>query len=520
MPLPTPQKGESKDDFLERCMGNDTMVEDFPDNKQRYAVCLKQEQKRNEREDEEGDLLTLNTLSRTFTPGSIRYEQFQGKRYLVAPAVVIREGVFNGALHPAEELQASLESWNGRPLPIYHPKRGDTPVSANSPEILDSTNVGFFFNARWEDGALKGEFWVDIERCKQLGGGALEALNRLQKGLPLEVSTGYYSFDEVSSGTFNGVAYETIRRDIKPDHIALLPNQTGACSVRDGCGAPRVNNEERKGDTPLEDPVVINIEEEGAMCKLRDLIAHMAQILGLSLKKEVVPETLPVETNDLSEPEVPTPEKEQTLDEPTVQECATKNQKQGGEMTRLNELVEAILADSDQEFTAEDRSQLETLSEDLLEKLQKKPTETDPEPVVQEATPEVQETEEPESEELVVAEAAVEPEVNVNAQPEPNPLELFAQDLGFTVPEMRACLKAHVAQQKANRQKLIDVITANTDLKAEDLEEDSTEKLERLAKAVSKEPQPDYTGQGGVFLSRNEGSVPPPPPVVLAKRKQ
>lgn len=42
MPLPAPKKGERGDDFLQRCMGNPTMVADFPDNKQRYAVCQTQ----------------------------------------------------------------------------------------------------------------------------------------------------------------------------------------------------------------------------------------------------------------------------------------------------------------------------------------------------------------------------------------------------------------------------------------------------------------------------------------------
>jgi len=39
MPLPEKRKGESKNDFLGRCMGNPTTNKDFPDNKQRYAVC-------------------------------------------------------------------------------------------------------------------------------------------------------------------------------------------------------------------------------------------------------------------------------------------------------------------------------------------------------------------------------------------------------------------------------------------------------------------------------------------------
>ena len=39
MPLVKPKENEEKDDFLERCMGNKVMNDEFPDNKQRYAVC-------------------------------------------------------------------------------------------------------------------------------------------------------------------------------------------------------------------------------------------------------------------------------------------------------------------------------------------------------------------------------------------------------------------------------------------------------------------------------------------------
>lgn len=42
MPLPKPNKKESKKDFLSRCMSNPTVNEEFPDNSQRYAVCVNQ----------------------------------------------------------------------------------------------------------------------------------------------------------------------------------------------------------------------------------------------------------------------------------------------------------------------------------------------------------------------------------------------------------------------------------------------------------------------------------------------
>lgn len=42
MPLPVPNKNEEKQEFLHRCMSNDTMQREFKNRKQRYAVCLRQ----------------------------------------------------------------------------------------------------------------------------------------------------------------------------------------------------------------------------------------------------------------------------------------------------------------------------------------------------------------------------------------------------------------------------------------------------------------------------------------------
>jgi len=39
MPIPTPNSRETEQDFMERCMSDDTMVAEFPDQSQRAAVC-------------------------------------------------------------------------------------------------------------------------------------------------------------------------------------------------------------------------------------------------------------------------------------------------------------------------------------------------------------------------------------------------------------------------------------------------------------------------------------------------
>ena len=47
MPVPEPKKGESKDDFIDRCMGDDKMVDEY-DNDQRYAICINKWEEKNE----------------------------------------------------------------------------------------------------------------------------------------------------------------------------------------------------------------------------------------------------------------------------------------------------------------------------------------------------------------------------------------------------------------------------------------------------------------------------------------
>ena len=42
MPVPKPEKNEDKQKFIARCMGNETMKKDYPNNQQRIAICLGQ----------------------------------------------------------------------------------------------------------------------------------------------------------------------------------------------------------------------------------------------------------------------------------------------------------------------------------------------------------------------------------------------------------------------------------------------------------------------------------------------
>lgn len=174
---------------------------------------------------------------------AVRRETFDGAEHLVVPVVMIVDGVMNEALVTHEEYGKYPDAWNGRPVPVLHPTMNGAPISANYPAVIQSKALGYIFNTFVDGDRLKSEAWLNIEKSKRLGYDML--LDALAEGAMIEVSTGYYADDEPASGTYNGKTYNMIHRNIRPDHLALLPGEIGACSVADGCGT-RVNSERSK----------------------------------------------------------------------------------------------------------------------------------------------------------------------------------------------------------------------------------------------------------------------------------
>lgn len=165
-----------------------------------------------------------------------------GIDYLIAPIVMVKEGILNGEYVTLEEISAHYQAWNGAPIVIYHPKKDGVNVSANDPVILSRTKIGCVFNTYVDGDALKGEVWVDLALAQAVKRGE-EVVDRLLKGKPIEVSTAYYRDREMIDGSFDGDSYSCVAHNLRPDHLAMLLDAKGACSWADGCGTPRVNEE-------------------------------------------------------------------------------------------------------------------------------------------------------------------------------------------------------------------------------------------------------------------------------------
>lgn len=188
---------------------------------------------------EKGSILRDNLTERinpmetlTANIGSATIKHLGGKEYYVAPVTMLVEGVLNGSrgplFYPSEEIAKVVDAWNDIPLTNGHP-----PVSARSPQTNQDYYLGRVYNVSFSQGKLTGEAWFDIERVDNINPKIKEAL---KKGSPIEVSTGLFTQNDLQEGSFNDTRYIGIARGYRPDHLAILMDTPGACSVNDGCG--------------------------------------------------------------------------------------------------------------------------------------------------------------------------------------------------------------------------------------------------------------------------------------------
>lgn len=242
--MPTPRKGETRKDWMARCVP--AVIREGKDPDEAVAQCSSMWDRRDNVQS--GSCSCQQVVRVTFhaqQDGMVRREQHDAREHLVVPVVAVVEGVLNGNLVLASEFARApaIHSWNGVPVPVGHPTDAHgNPVSANDPETVANTVIGRLYHVHVDGDRLKGEIWIDIEKAERIGYG--ELIQTLEAGEPMEVSTGYFAEVEQKSGVYGHDRYSGIHRNIAPDHLALLPDSEGACNWADGCGAPRIHEED------------------------------------------------------------------------------------------------------------------------------------------------------------------------------------------------------------------------------------------------------------------------------------
>jgi hypothetical protein len=190
----------------------------------------------------------------------VQRREVHGRQYLVAPITILAPGVLNGSkgalYYPPDEIARDHEAWNGIPILINHSTRDGAAVSARCPDVLASQEVGRVFNSRiTKQGRQVVDGWFDADALKRVSAGVYD---KLMRGTPVSVSTGLFTENEVAEGRdHKGRSYSYVARAYRPDHLAVLPDQPGACSIEDGCGVllnRATQNASESGYGPGENP--------------------------------------------------------------------------------------------------------------------------------------------------------------------------------------------------------------------------------------------------------------------------
>lgn len=185
---------------------------------------------------------SLQFLTANLT-GTTRRATINGREFLIAPAAMIVPGILNGSkgalLYPDDEVARDPAIWNGIPLSVYHPIWNGQHVSVNHPGWGDRNKVGFIEGSTY-NGKLRAEAYFDVEKVRNYDRDLPDQhkmLPRLERGQPIELSTGLFTDNEpnTTGALHKGRQYSYVARNYRPDHLAVLPDQVGACSINDGC---------------------------------------------------------------------------------------------------------------------------------------------------------------------------------------------------------------------------------------------------------------------------------------------
>ena len=464
-----------------------------------------------------------------------REETLMGRNHLVVPVVALTEMVLQSSTSDAPELALAEEfganplAWNGRPIVVNHPELEGEKVSASLPDVVDKEKIGEIYNTVLDGKKLKLEAWIDLERAEELGGVISDTVKKLQDGEEIvEVSTGLFSNVEDKSGKFNGEDYRGVWRNVVPDHLAILSEATGACSIDDGCGAPRANAAAASCSCLVQDD---RAAAKSLFAKIKDKW-NMFRIAGAGMTNEakrnflstaireklgsrwvwlmaVYEDTVVFETDDglfelaysMSDSTVTFSDDEPTAVVAQVDFVPPLTVNDDGSRTMdKKEFIDKLIANEGNKFEEKDKEWLDKLDEENLVKF---------EPLAEaEAAPVADPTVVPADGAPVVVEPDTEEVVPIT-------LEKYIEDAPA---EVGAVLSEGIRLQEEKRSSLIACVVANekNTFTEDQLKAMATPALEGMAKLAGNE---DYSGRGAPRTQITDANAPPPMPKVFEARK-
>jgi len=202
---------------------------------------------------------------------------------LEAPVTMMVEGVHAGSdgpiYWPFHVLRVAAPKWAGVPVCLNHPLGPDgRPISINANPQVRASAVGTVADPRFCEvkKALKATIRVPANHPR------VAEIQNIR-----EVSVGVFTENTSTYGEWDGEAYSACAITMEPDHLALLPDEAGACSWEDGCGIG-ANSNPRGGSEMVEPllPTGMNVNAETAIdlaaWEKADLLPPMAIHVAMS----------------------------------------------------------------------------------------------------------------------------------------------------------------------------------------------------------------------------------------------
>lgn len=160
-------------------------------------------------------------------------------------------------LRDPDELAKAVDTFNGKPLLNLHPDAAQTADNHDHTQT-----VGAVHNVRWDPPYL---------RAGDLHVWPGEAIAGIESGEQRELSSSYRYDADMTPGTYEGARHDGVMRNIRANHVALVP--------RGRAGSDVVVNDAAMSDVPTPSP----LKEPPAMAKSAVALSRPAAVVAGAL---------------------------------------------------------------------------------------------------------------------------------------------------------------------------------------------------------------------------------------------
>ncbi|EIT9255054.1 DUF2213 domain-containing protein [Salmonella enterica subsp. enterica serovar Stanleyville] len=227
-------------------------------------------------------LSSIHVKSLAINASNISTTTINGQEhYVIRGAVPIVDSiVMNGGLYPAEEINNSYQTMEGKLMPLPHPKVDGKYVSANDPRAINSFHVGAWAqNVSKSGDQVVMDVYINkaVAETKSDGKRLINRLDEMIAGTntdPIHLSTGLLTNKEKKSGESKGKKYSWIARNMQFDHIAILLDEPGAGTPEEGVGM-FVNADGQEGEVETASLIdAANSLKDGLLNKVKFFFTH------------------------------------------------------------------------------------------------------------------------------------------------------------------------------------------------------------------------------------------------------